>query len=56
MQYNFTFTKTTEGMQKPQCMFCNTEFSNAYLKPFELQDHYKTEMVEQMFQVMMLNP
>ena len=33
MQFNFNCTITTEGLQKPQCMFCNTVFSNAYFKP-----------------------
>ena len=40
VQFDFTCTKTTEGLQKPQCMFCNTVFSNVYLKPSELQDFF----------------
>ena len=37
MQFGFTFTETTEGLQIPHCMFCNAVFSNANLKPSELQ-------------------
>ena len=37
LQFVFTCTKTTEGLKKPQWIFFNTVFSNAYLKPSELQ-------------------
>ena len=40
MQFDFNCTKTSDGLQKPQCMFCNIVFLNAYLKPSELQDHF----------------
>ena len=33
--------KKTEGLQKLKHMFCNVVFSNANLKPSELQDHFK---------------
>ena len=42
VQFDFTCTKTTEGLQKPQCMFCNIVFLNAYLKPSVLQDHFNS--------------
>ena len=41
VQFEFTCTERYEGLQKPQCMFCNTVFSNAYLKKSELQDYFK---------------
>ena len=40
VQFGFTFTETTEGLQKPQCMFCNIVFSNASLNPSKLQEHF----------------
>ena len=43
VKFGFTCTETTEGLQIPHCMFCNTVFSNANLKPFELQDHFKNQ-------------
>ena len=40
MQFDFACTKTTTtgGLQKTQCMFCNTVFTNVKLKPSELQN------------------
>ena len=55
VQFGFTCTETTEGLQIPHCMFYNTVFSNANLKPSELQITLRIDMVKQMFQVMMLN-
>ena len=40
VQFGFTCTETTEGLQKPQCMFCNIVFSNANLKPYRMQEHF----------------
>ena len=55
MQFDFTCTKTTEGLQKLQCMFSNTVFLNAYLKPSELQDDFNNQNNGEMFQVKMFN-
>ena len=41
VQFGFTCAETTEGLQKPYCMFCNTVFSNANLNPSELWYHFK---------------
>ena len=46
MQFDFTCTKTTEGLQKLQCMFCNTVFLNASSKPSELQHHFNNQKSE----------
>ena len=40
VQFGFTCTETTEGLQKPQCIFCNVVFSNANLKPSKLREHF----------------
>ena len=39
VQFGFTCTGTTEGLQIPHYMFCDTVLSNANLKSSELQDH-----------------
>jgi len=37
----FSFaSKKNEDLQKPQCMLCETVFSNVNLKPFKLQKHF----------------
>ena len=40
VKFGFTCTETTEGLQKPQCIFCNVVFSNANLKPSKLREHF----------------
>ena len=40
MKFGFTCFETTEGLQKPQCIFCNVVFSNANLKPSKLREHF----------------
>ena len=40
VQFGLTSTETTEGLQKPQCMFCNIVYSNANLKPSKLRKHF----------------
>ena len=42
MHFGFTCTEKTEGLQKPQCMFCNIVFSNANLKPSKLREHFNS--------------
>ena len=39
VQFGFTCTETTEGLQKPQLMYCNIVFSNANLKSSKLREH-----------------
>ena len=40
VQFGFTCTETTKGLQKPHCMFYNIIFSKANLKPSKLREHF----------------
>ncbi|CAM1324282.1 ZBED8 (predicted) [Pycnogonum litorale] len=40
VRFGFTCTGKPEDLQKPQCMLCDTVFSNANLKPSKLQEHF----------------
>ena len=41
VQFGFTCTETTEGLQKLQCMFPKVVFLTACLKPSILREHFK---------------
>ena len=41
MQFGFTCTETTEGLQKMQWMFPKVVFLTAYLKLSMLREHFK---------------
>ena len=40
VQFGFTCSETTEGLQKRQYMFCTIVFSNANLKLSKLREHF----------------
>ena len=46
VQFGFICSETTEGLKIKHCMFFNTVFSNANLKPSDLQDHFKIRLGE----------
>ena len=43
MRFGFTCTIEKDGTQRPQCVLCNTIFSNANLKPSKLDEHFKNQ-------------
>ncbi|XP_010991120.3 protein FAM200C isoform X2 [Camelus dromedarius] len=43
VRYWFTCTTEADGTQRPQCVLCNSVFSNADLRPSKLSDHFNRQ-------------
>ncbi|XP_005005209.1 protein FAM200C [Cavia porcellus] len=43
VRYWFTCTTEVDGTQRPQCVLCNSVFSNADLRPSKLSDHFNRQ-------------
>lgn len=43
VRYWFTCTTEADGTQRPQCVLCNSVFSNTDLRPSKLSDHFNRQ-------------
>ena len=43
VRYWFTCMTEIDGTQRPQCVLCNSVFSNADLRPSKLSDHFNRQ-------------